>query len=599
MGSFRIFNFQDNQEEVVPVPGWALKLGKKLGKLFDPNIGLQPVNNLGSDKTLTDMLGTSDTNSMTSIPTQWKVFQDRKSVYLDIEAMDGQDEVVATALDITASNATDFLDDEPSRLQFRSKDARVSKILNDLRTRLELDDSVTWQLARDMAMHGSIFREVVIDAKLMKIVDFKQTLPFQIYPKTNMKGDKQPGWLVKVEQDIYNGGGQSLDEWQICPFLFGSKRGYLTTPPLAAARRGWYRLNKMEDGMAVARLVRAYDKLVHKIPVQQQWATDDILKTIKRYKDAITKRKMENNDGSTTQLDAPLDVATDFYMPDDGTNRGDVKVLTSNNQQLGNLNDLLYSREKLLVRLKVPISSLQLTSAQKTHISKGGGGVSEAQIEFARHLRNIQAVIRRGYYRLGDMELLLNGIIPTVGLYEVVLRDIDTADPASDAQILLTCAQAAVYFVEAFGALPTELLASKFLSLTPDQQIMMDKFLTADGDKITELRMKALAEEAAPGARPIPPAAAGGSTGKGSGNSNKSRAARSSEQKGGSKAAQQGEIPLEDLVSVFAALQQNINSDLTNAGVEFVPDVDESFKNLIRQNLRDIATVGELDITED
>ena len=194
-------------------------------------------------------------------------------------------------------------------------------------------------------------------------------------------------------------------------------------------------------------------------------------------------------------------------------------------------------------------------------------------------------------------------------LYTIELCSIDKADPQQDAALLLTLGQACVYFLEAFGALPPDLMAAKFMNLTPDEQEMMATFLAVDGQRILDARVGALENEAlAPlatktkiGEQTNPPKAGGGS-----GNSNKSRASRSSEQKGGAKSTQGMSsqlreamltqdsaeatpvLPIEELVDMFARLQQMVNADLIEAGIP-VPEVTDFTRQIIRQNLVDLT----------
>ena len=296
-----IFNFQSTDDNTTPISAAARKIGRMVAPLFDAFTGSQPQQVPKVRDTYTDL--SNDRNSLNIVPTQWKVAQDRKSMYKDIENMDHSDELVSTALDITSNNCADFLDDpgdaeEPIRIRFKSKDDDVARVLSNMARRLNLDDMV-WQLSRECAAHGTIFREVVLDRSEDRpfVAEFKQTIPYHIWPKLTEKGDKIPGWVIKLEQDVYNGGGAELAEWQVVPFIFGARKGYLSVPPLASARAGYQRLAKIEDGMAVARLVRAYDKMVHKIPVGKEWEKDQILGAIRNYRDAITKRKMETTDG--------------------------------------------------------------------------------------------------------------------------------------------------------------------------------------------------------------------------------------------------------------------------------------------------------------
>ena len=576
----------------VAAPAWARKVGRFLKTIFDPETGTpqhptpHPVPSIGDAFVST---GITDTTTITYMANAWRVYQNRKSIYQDIERMDSEDEIVATALDIIADCSVNYAETaKPTdRFKIRAKTADSQLVLDNLSRRLNLPSEI-WYICRDMVKQGNDFREVVIDRQAMKIVAFKQTVSYQIYPKTNAKGDKCPGWTLKTDGDVFTGKEYDLEEWQIIPFIFGTKRGYLSIPPLAPARRNWIRLAKMEDGMAIARLVRAYDKLVHKIPVTKEMSIDEIMTRIRIHKDSITKRRILDSSGLVTQVDAPLDVETDFFLPDVGDGRGGVDVLSANNAQLGNLNDVIYHREKLLSRLQVPIAYLQITTAQKTHVSAGQSKGANVEIQFARMLRRVQRHLLEGLRRLCDMELLLNGITPDEDLYEIELTQINTKDLREDADIELTYAQAAVYFVEAFGTIPPALLADKFLHLNPDQQELMDACLTKYGDRIQGARVKQLETDSKP-----KPVSTGGSFGApAAGNKAKSLAARGSEQKGKAvkpKAAGQAEtVAVDTLVDIVYAITEELHQDMRDEGI-LVPEVDESYRSAIRSNLEVFA----------
>jgi hypothetical protein len=575
-----IFNFTDNGKGRTPAPSWAKKIGKSIANLFDLEVGTQPVAWIGNKETVTD--SNASTGSSVLMPDLWRIFNDRRSVYLDIERMIAEDELVSTAIDIVSDRCIGNAD---ARQSFKKRGKRtafavssdredVKKILDALNLRIDIEDTI-WQIIHEFFPHGNCFREVIIDKQLMMIKGFKQTVSYQIWPKTNDHGDKLPGWLVVTDKDVTNQGGKELEEWQIVPFIYGAKKGFLSVAPLASARRNWQRLSKMEDGMAVARLVRAYDKIVHKIPIKTEWTRDEIMSTIKRYKDAITKRKLQASDGSLMNTDNPLDVQTDFYLPDDGSGKGGVNMLTANNTQLGNLNDVIYHREKLVCRLKVPISYLQLMTAQKTHVS--GTGMSDADIAFAYTLQRVQDILVSGLERLYDLELMLNGIGPEEGLYTIELAPISTQDRVEDANIELTF----LYFVEAFGALPADLLADKFMQLNHEQQDMMNAFLSADAKKIMDAKVKTIENEAIVPKAPSP----------GSGNQNKSRAARSSEQVGKKQS-----VSLDSLVDIMYAVYNDISNDLREEGQD-IPPFNAADRLEIRQSIIDQMTEsGELNV---
>lgn len=576
----RIFNFAaDNNSS--PSPSWAKKITRSVSDFIFGDDGTSPVDNLRSTNSLAES-EPSAANSLIAMPNAWRVYEDRRSLYNDIERMDNEDELVSSALDIIADVATHWTGKEDSGITLRisTTDQEAQKIIDDLVARLDLQNEV-WQIVRQMAKHGAYLPEVLIDRKRMKIVRLKQTVTYQIFPNLTEKGDKIPGWIIREEKDVASATGQALEEWQICPFLFGAKRGYLPVPLLASARRNWQRLSKIEDGMAVARLTRAYDKLVHRIPIKKEWNKEEILAAIRTYREGITKRKIMTDTGKVTQNESPYDVNTDFYLPDDGSQTGGITPLTSTNLQLGNLNDVYYSREKLLARLAVPISYLQIMSTQKTHLKSGS--VGDADIRFASFLGRIQAALRTGLRRLVDTELVLQGKNPATVQYKIELAQIRSKDPMEDAKIELTRAQAAVFFVEAFGALPVELIASKFLELEPDQQEVLNAFLKTNDKKITDSRIKALETAAKP------QAPAGGS-----GNQNKGAAKRSAEQRPGAKQ----NFSLEVLTDLFVALQEKVNISLQEAGID-VPDDAGWSRDVIRQNLVDFAAVQSLPLDDE
>lgn len=586
------YDYANGSTSRIPPPSWAKKLGRSLKELFDPTApdALHPTANISESNSST---ATSVDATTATVPNLWKVHQTRKSVYQDINRMDAEDETVATALDIIADCCVAYTEvaEEVKPIHIECDDKEAKKVLEDLTHRLDLQNEL-WQICRDMVKQGNEFREVVIDRQRMQVAAFKQTISYQIYPNTNEKGDKIPGWVVREDRDLYtNQKGKQLEEWQITPFSFGAHQGFLSIPPLATARRNWIRLSKMEDGMAIARLVRAYDKMVHKIPVKPEMSVPEIMNRINIYKQGITKRRMLDSEGMTTQTDSPLDVQSDFYLPDPGDNRGGVTLLSSNNAQLGNLNDVIYHREKLLTRLQVPISYLQITSAQKTHVASNKGKGSNVELQFARMLRRVHRQAVKGLRRLYDIELMLHGIAPSEDLYAIKLTPINTKDLAEDAEIELTYAQAAVYFVEAFGTLPPELIASKFMHLTKEQSELLEKFMTKYGERLTTAKVKSIELAAKPPPAPmgIKDRLPGDSTpGVGSGNQNKGRASRATEQKGKVNAKVAQSIPMEEMVDLVFDLQTQVNDEFREQGIN-VPELDESHRTVIRTNIMQVA----------
>lgn len=555
-----------------PAPGWATKLGGLLDSLFNVN-GPQPTPEATS---ATSVTGDSPLSSM---PDSWKVRQDRKSVYLDVARMDAEDELVSTAIDVYADHTVDFLaksksDTQSVRMRYIAKTPEVQKTLDALKTRLDLDVT-SWQMVRDFKLHGSTFWELVIDRSRMEVTRVKQTVNYFVTPKLNAEGDKVPGWIFQTDTDLYTNGGKELEEWQIVPFLYGDRKGYLAIPQLASARKGYNRLAKMEDGMAVARLTRAYDRLAHHVPVKPSHSKEEVWAQLQKYKESITTRRTATDDGQLNQAANPLDVGTDYYLPSDGTNRGSIEVLTSNNTQLGNLNDVQYHREKLLARLKVPIAFLQLQSVLKTHLSSNSGGTGNIEKQFAKDCMTGQLVLIKALRRITDIELMLKHQYSD-DAYTIELTPIEVKDRKAESDIELNNAQAASYFIEAFGALPPKFMANRYMNLTAEQQVLMDEFITKHGDTIMDSKVKTLKNAAiAP-----KPNIISNTPKTGSGNNNSPKAANAISQPPGGKQS----IPLESLVDLFTDLMGDVRDACVEQGVA-LPVLQHDTSDQIRASL--------------
>jgi hypothetical protein len=147
---------------------------------------------------------------------------------------------------------------------------------------------------------------------------------------------------------------------------------------------------------------------------------------------------------------------------------------------------------------------------------------------------------------------------------------IETKNLQEDADVMLTYAQAAVYFIEAFGMLPPELLADKFLNLSADQQEIFSKFLTDDYAKIKEAKLKTIQKA---GEKPTISAPSNG--------------------KPASNNKKQGELPFNETVDAFIALGEELHQEMIEEGVNlpaFDPDAE---RMKITQSLSNILTISD------
>jgi hypothetical protein len=416
----------------------------------------------------------------------WRVQFDRKSVYFDMKEMDDNCPLICSALDIHADCAVGYEDPKKDGFEWlleQNNDGALT-VLNDLKARLALGAEV-WQIVRGFVHYGEEFREVVVDPETGLVMRFKHLPSYQVIPNMDQYGNKQPGWKQVLDNASFVKPIE-FEEWQICPFVYGAKRGYFGTPLMLPARRTHKRLTKLEDGMVLARLIRAYDRYLHRIPVKADWATGRQQEAIIKYKENMTTREGMDQDGLVFKRDNPFAVPTDFYIPDDGTDRGGIESLQMQNAQLQNIDDVKHHQELLLSRLKVPRKFLNLGSGKTGALMDGG--LEAEDIQFARTLRQEQAVLRMGMMRLGTLALMLQGYnAEQLGL-GIDLPMISTSDMLTTAKVQLAAAQAASFFAQALQGLPPELVAEKFMKLTEEQKQVLVKFTAEE---------KATAEKAA------------------------------------------------------------------------------------------------------
>lgn len=592
-----------------PPDRFATKISRVVADLFGLG-GMQPVHDVRAKDSSTG--GPMATDPMAAFCNLWKVHADRKAIYEEIDRMDRMDEYISMGLDIIANFAVygrdetmvdeddDAERDTGAKLFLYTEDERAKTILRDLIHRTDLKNNL-WQVARDTYKEADCFIELLTTkfdvydksnakrktnddgtlTKQTKIVRLKHTIPYHVYPNENEKMDKVPGWIYRTEKDIMVGDkGKLLEEWQIVQFRFGNRIGNLTLPSLSSTRRNWLRLFQVEDGMAAARLLRAYDKYVHKIPIDAGMSQEKIRQSIEFYKQSIQKRRVVSADGFITQTDNPMEVNSDFFLPDTGEDKGSIDVLQMNNLNLGNLDDVYYHRERILARLGVPMGYFQIMSTQKTHL-RAGGSMSDVDIAFAISTRTLQKALLEGIYRICDIELMLHGIPPKPGLYKLGLVPITTKDLLQDAKIELTYAQAAVYYLEAFGVIPIEFLVRRFLRGKDKQYSQLMEFFKSFETRIYAARIKTM-ESAAEPSTGIKDRLPGGD--KGSGNNNKSRAKRSSEQKGAKQSEETW--PLQDLVDLYESLHKDLYAQLqTELPNEVLPPLPTNLRSEIETRL--------------
>ena len=422
---------------------------------------------------------------------------ERRAVYLDLREMMRNDPIVQRGLKIIA-DCTVCLEDETKDgfdWTMALRNERALKVLNDMKARLDLGHEV-WQIVFKFVLYGEEFREIVVNDEQL-VTAFNSLPSYSVVPRFDALGNRLPGWDQHPEGLTLNR-KLSFDEWQVVPFIFGPKQGFFGTGLMSSARRSWRRLQKLEDGLAIARMTRAYDARVHKVPVKPEWNLIKQLEAITNYKHSLTRRRGLDSENNTFLRDDPLTPETDIYIPDDGSKRGGVEVLAAQNMQLMNIEDLRYHQDALLTCLGVPRKYLNLQTK--------GSPLSDSSItaedkQFARSLRHNQATLRGGLLVLARWALLFQGFDADELGVGVRMAKINVDDYLIAAKVQMNLAQAAQIFSQTLlvGGLPPELVMDKYMELNDEEKEVFRKFIKEqEADELALLRK----EKAMAGARP-------------------------------------------------------------------------------------------------
>lgn len=427
---------------------------------------------------------------------------ERKAIYQDLLDMDRNSPLVSTGLTIIAENTVclEDLEIDGFRWKLEKENAEARKILDRLKRRLDLGQEA-FQVVRKFVCFGEEYREIVVDRN-GDVVGFNSLPAYSMMPNFDALGNRLPGFMQTPEG--YGSKKIPFDEWQIVSFQYGPKRGhYFGSGLMYSARRAFRRHEKLADGMAIARLVRAYDPFLHRVPVKPEWDEKRVWEKITKYRQAITSKRGVDIDGNATLRADPFASSTDIFIPDDGSKRGGVEVLSRQNMQLMNVEDLMYHQDELLMAIRVPRKYLNM---RMKGVSSTSSAILAEDRQFARMLRGTQATLRSGYYTLADRQLLLYGFYAEDLGLTVELPKINVQDYLESAKVRMTEAQAAQLFGMTIlqGGMPWEIVGKQYMKLDDADLATFGKFVT---DKQAELKANAdaMAKAAAAGRTGQPP----------------------------------------------------------------------------------------------
>lgn len=296
------------------------------------------------------------------------------------------------------------------------------------RKMLNMDQKKIWNLAKQLFIYGDFFYEVVINPENPSegIYNLIPLPPDSMFRMETTKGklvefqqskegpDYQSLARVEVIQatdaDLQQATAIRFAPEQIIHIRIGDDRKtfYPYGVSLVEAARGpAHQLRLMEDAMVVYRLTRAPERRVFYIDVQQlpPFKAEAF---IERMKDQFRKKKVSGASkapGASSveeRWQAPAS-DEDFWIPIRANANTRVETLPGA-QNLGEIDDTLYFRNKLFTSLNFPRNYFNNEDVQSTRIA-----LSAQDVKFARMIERLQSHIEDAIWEICDRHLRLLG----------------------------------------------------------------------------------------------------------------------------------------------------------------------------------------------
>jgi len=349
-------------------------------------------------------------------PVYSEIERNRKNRYKEYEQMDEYPEV-GSAFDVYADDCTQR-DTQRRRWSVKSESPEVVQAVENLFEDIQLD-RVYYDICRNTVKFGDCFLELIADinnptAGIQKIkvlnpnyilrveneYGYLKTFIQQIPEKISAEGSfESPG-----EYGIKDSKFVELDKNQIIHFrMFTSDPKFYPYGKSVAAYgvQTFRSLRLMEDAMLIYRLARAPERRIFYIDVGNLPASKAEL-FMERVKEKFKKEKYFKGNGVNARYN-PLAADEDFFVPIKGGQSTKIETLPGA-QNLGEVTDVSYFRDKLLAALKVP---KDFVSVDKDKSAERKANLSELDVKFARAVARVQHEVEAGLEMLAKRHLAL------------------------------------------------------------------------------------------------------------------------------------------------------------------------------------------------
>lgn len=341
----------------------------------------------------------------------------RRERYKKFEEMDDYPEI-GVAFDIYADDATQK-SLRGGRWIVQSKDQLVVDEIDRLFETLNMDRHY-WDIIRNTVKYGDCFMETIIDVnnprkglQRMKVLN----------PNFIIRVENEYGYLTDFLQEIpeandWSSYGSAADGMTGTAYITLDRNQIVhfrlrTSDPMyypygksiaAMAIRVFRSLKLMEDAMLIYRLARAPERRIFYIDVANMPATKAEM-FIEKVKEKFKKEKYyDSNAGTIDARYNPLSADEDFFVPTRGNQGTKIETLPGA-QNLGEVDDVRYFRDKLLAALKVPKDYI----VEKDKSPERKANLSQLDAKFARVIGRVQQQVEIGLEQIAKRHMALVG----------------------------------------------------------------------------------------------------------------------------------------------------------------------------------------------
>lgn len=449
-----------------------------------------------------DPTGFTVAKSAVSLPQQEK---NRKERYKRYEDMDDYPEIAST-FDIYADDSTQKSADN-KRWIINSEYDFVKKEVTELFERVKLE-KFYWDITRNTVKYGDCFIETILDVNRPKMGLQRIKV---LNPNFIIRVEDEFGYLKRFLQEVPQKESAfvmpgTVDDFAQSKFINLDKnqiihfRLYTSDPSFypygksvaAPAMKVFRSLRLAEDAMLVYRLSRAPERRIFYVDVGNL-PTSKAEVFMERLKEKFKKEKFYNS--HTGNVDArynPLSADEDYFVPH-RNNKGTKIDTLPGAQNLGEIEDVKYFRDKLLAALKVPKDYI----VEKDKSPERKANLSQLDAKFARVIVRVQQCIAIGIELLAKRHLIL------LGLDEMYVKSLkislpDPSDIFAKRRIELEQMKAqVVQLVMATQLFPKDYIYKTFYDMT-DEEIeevkeKLEKQQEEEQEKMQEQQMQGAA----------------------------------------------------------------------------------------------------------